>query len=197
MHRQPRPRLVSKERIVQLLIVDIDLAHLGLDPLPGLGLQFGRILLLFDRVPELHNPCILDKIRQVKGHLFDTALALEVLALLVPVHGDRDGVAVALELDQQVRVRGGHVDPVHDLGVLGHLLQDRDAHPVQPLELLFAGGFLFFGVRGVGSGHVIVGFVGVLCDLLFVVGLGLNVIHMSRKSGGKIKEVSNHRVTVE
>lgn len=172
MDRQPRPRLVSEERIVQLLVVDINLAHLGLHPLPRLGLQLGRILLLLDRVPELHDSRVLDKIRQVKWHLLNTALALEVLPLLVPVRRDRNRVTVALELHQQVRVRGRHVDPVYHLWVLSHLLQDCDTHPVEALELLFRR-LLGLGV-GIRAGHVVVGFLGGLCVLLFTVfGLGL------------------------
>ena len=61
-----------EERVVQLLVVDIDLAHIGLNTLACLCLE--------------HRVCL----------LFNTMLASEIGVLRAPVSGNRDGVAVTL-----------------------------------------------------------------------------------------------------
>ena len=61
-----------KERIMELLVVDIDLAHIGLNTLACLRLE--------------HRVCL----------LFNTMLASEIVMLRAPVSGNRDGVAVTL-----------------------------------------------------------------------------------------------------
>lgn len=58
--------------------------------------------------------------------LFDTPLALQVVALLTPVLGDRDGVAVTLDFDQKFGVVRRDVDPVDDFGFLDEPLQLGD-----------------------------------------------------------------------
>ena len=61
-----------EERVVQLLVVDIDLAHIGLNTLVCPCLE--------------HRVCL----------LFNTMLASEIVARCTPASGNRDGVAVTL-----------------------------------------------------------------------------------------------------
>ena len=63
---------VFEERVMQLLVVDIDLAHIGLNTLVCPRLE--------------HRVCL----------LFNTTLSSEIVVLRAPVSRNRDGVAVTL-----------------------------------------------------------------------------------------------------
>ena len=118
--------LELEERVVQLLIVDINLAHLGLDPLPRLGLQTHPRLLLLHRVPHRRNTRVRDIRGKLERRFLDTPLSLQIIPLGAPVRWDGDGVSVGLEVKQETRVSGGHVCPFHDFWFLDELLEFSD-----------------------------------------------------------------------
>mmetsp|Transcript_27332 Transcript_27332/g.73910 ORF Transcript_27332/g.73910 Transcript_27332/m.73910 type:complete len:436 (-) Transcript_27332:858-2165(-) len=105
--------LVLKEGVMQHLVVNVHLAHLGLHPCALFGLQRLGALLL--RVPLTHlpNACSLYEVWQLEGRLLDTPLALQVLAFLGPVTRHRCCVSVGLQVNQHLRVGRGHVPHFH------------------------------------------------------------------------------------
>lgn len=109
MRGHPRLGLPLEEGVVQLLVVDVDLAQLRPDLLSHLRLQVLRVLLLLKRGPHLHDAGLLDEVRKFKRRLFDASLALKIFPLEAPVSGNGHGVAARLEQDQQAGVLGGHV----------------------------------------------------------------------------------------
>lgn len=144
---------------MQLLVVDVDLAHLGLDALSSLGLEGLAFLLLLDRIPLGRDTRVGNETcagrgsalphssssranegltRELELSLLDSPLALEVVALLTPVGRDGDGVAVALDLDEEFRVGGRDVDPVDDFWLLDEAFELGDGEAVE-LALLALG----------------------------------------------------------
>lgn len=127
--------LVLEEGVVELLVVNVNLAHLGLDPLACLLLERRALLLLFDRVALCRDPRVGNEGGQLERRLLDASLALEVVALLGPVLRDRDCVPVRLDLDKQLRVCSRRVDPVDHLGLAHEALQVGDGQARELLEL--------------------------------------------------------------
>ena len=89
------------------VIVDIHLSHLGGHLIPLLGLHLLPILLLLVGLAHVRNAGGLNEVRELERRLLNAALALEVLALLGPVPGDRDRIPVSLTRweDSQVSMR--------------------------------------------------------------------------------------------
>ena len=109
---------VLEEGVVQLLVIYVDLSHLRLHALARLRLERHVGLLLFDRVTHGCNTGVGDVRRELERGFLNTTLALQIVALGAPMCGDRDGVAVALEVEEQPWVGRGNVCPLDDLGLL-------------------------------------------------------------------------------
>mmetsp|Transcript_12982 Transcript_12982/g.28101 ORF Transcript_12982/g.28101 Transcript_12982/m.28101 type:complete len:402 (-) Transcript_12982:2-1207(-) len=127
---------VLEERVVQHLVVDVELAHLGVRLLSALRLEPLLGLLLHDGLPNLGDSGGLDELRELEGRLLDAALAGHVLALAAPVLRDVDRVAVRLQVDQQARVGGCGVPDLDDVGAPHQGLQLRHGHAADDLALL-------------------------------------------------------------
>ena len=101
---EARLGLELEEGVVEDLVVDVDLAHLGLHPLLLLALELLRVLLLEHARADLLDASRRDELGKLEGGLFHPALAHQKLALLAPVLGHGDGIAVRLEVHEQPRV---------------------------------------------------------------------------------------------
>jgi hypothetical protein len=96
---------------VELLIVDVNFARLGLNVLaPGLGLERHVCFLFFDGIPLWH--CRNDRVGGVRwkleGWFLDTVLPLQVVTLDAPMRGNGNGVAIALEVEEKSRISCGN-----------------------------------------------------------------------------------------
>ena len=74
--RHPGFRLPFEEGVVELLVVNVDLAHLGPRLLPHLRLEALLVLLLLERLAHLHDASFLDEVGQVKGRFLNTSFSL-------------------------------------------------------------------------------------------------------------------------
>lgn len=97
--------LVAKERFVQHLIVDVDLAHLGLHFLLQLLLQRALSILIRLVLPDVCNSGRCNKCWEFPQGLFETTLALQICPALAPVRRDGHCVGIGLEVDEQFGIR--------------------------------------------------------------------------------------------
>mmetsp|Transcript_7489 Transcript_7489/g.19479 ORF Transcript_7489/g.19479 Transcript_7489/m.19479 type:complete len:515 (+) Transcript_7489:672-2216(+) len=134
--REVRLRLELEKGVVQHLIVDVNLAHLGLHALLLLALELLRVLLLHDRRADPLDARRGNELGQLEGRLLDTALAHQKLPLLAPVlwHGDR--VAVRFEMHKQPRVGCSHVPLLDHFRLGDELLELSDGEALELLLLL-------------------------------------------------------------
>lgn len=102
-----------EECIVELLIIDVNFAHLGLDTLAGFGFERHVCFLFFDGITLSRNACVGDVGRELKGWLLNTALSLQIVTLGAPMCGNGNGVAIALEVKKNSRICGGDVCPFY------------------------------------------------------------------------------------
>lgn len=115
--------LVLEEGVVQHLVVDVYLAHLGADALARLGLALLGGLLLHHRVADLRDARLRDELGQLEGRLLHAHLACQVLTDVAPVSGHGHAAAVGLQGHQQARVAGSHVVRLHHIRPRNELLQ--------------------------------------------------------------------------
>jgi len=121
-----RLALELEERIVQLLIVDVHLAHLRLNPLSCLLSQGLALLLRPASVPLLANTSVGDPRWEKVWRLLDTPLSCKVVPLGVPVRRDGYGIPIRLERDEQTRITRVGVKPFYDFWPVDQLLQLGD-----------------------------------------------------------------------
>lgn len=75
--------LVFEEGVMKDLVVNVDLSHLRLHPLPHLLLQ--TLVLVSSLLSHLGDPCLLNEVWQLEGCLMDAPLVLKVPPLLAPM----------------------------------------------------------------------------------------------------------------
>mmetsp|Transcript_27665 Transcript_27665/g.62589 ORF Transcript_27665/g.62589 Transcript_27665/m.62589 type:complete len:346 (-) Transcript_27665:46-1083(-) len=128
--------LELEESVVEHLVIDVDLAHLGLHPFLLFAFELLRILLLHHRGTDLLDAGGLDELWKLERRLLYTALSHEKFALLAPMLWHRDRVAVALEMDEQPGVGCSDIPLLDNLWLAHQLLQLGDREPLQLLLLL-------------------------------------------------------------
>ena len=84
--------LEFEEGIVQLLVVDVNLTHLGLYTFSCLSLERHVGLLLFDCVAHRRDAGVGDGCRELERCFLYSSLALQIVSLRAPVLRNRDGV---------------------------------------------------------------------------------------------------------
>lgn len=109
--------LVSKEGIVQLLIVHLDLAQFGTKGFAGFRFELLLVFLLFDGVAHVADARVFDEVGQGKLGLFNAAAGGQIPLFRAPVLGNGHGIVVGLEVDEKARVCGGHIEPLEEEGV--------------------------------------------------------------------------------
>ena len=126
-----------EESVVQFLVVNGELPHLGADTFPGLLLERLRILLLVVSLTHLHYTSglegregggeggrkaethfkrlhtHLDKVREVKGRFLNPSLPLQVLPLEAPVSRYGHTVACRLQYHQELGIMCCHIVHLH------------------------------------------------------------------------------------
>mmetsp|Transcript_11933 Transcript_11933/g.35855 ORF Transcript_11933/g.35855 Transcript_11933/m.35855 type:complete len:601 (+) Transcript_11933:99-1901(+) len=133
--RQSGLRLPLEERVVQHLVVHVHPPRPPRHAVPRLLLDLLQRLRLLDRLPDLLDAGLGDELRQHERLLLDAALALQIAPLVAPVPRHRDGVPVALQVNEQTRVAGSDVVGFDRLRSRHDLLQLRHRHPAQQLPL--------------------------------------------------------------
>ena len=126
-----------EECIVELLIIDVNLAHLGLDTLASLGLERHVCFLFFDGITLSRNACVGDVGGKLKGWFLDTALPLQIVTLGAPMCGNRNSVAIAFEVKKNSRICGGDVCPLYHFRFCDQLLELGNRKTIELALFLF------------------------------------------------------------
>src|SRR5712672_540166 len=156
--RQRRLCLKFEERVVKLLIVNVDFTHLRLDTLAGLGLERHVCFLFFNGVALRRDASIGNVGRKLKRWFLDAAFPLQVVTLGTPMRRNGDGVAITLEVEKKSRISSGDVCPLYDLGLCDELLELCNRKAIKLALLLLRKRFLLcLGFRVCLARHFIVG----------------------------------------
>ena len=74
--------LILEKRVVQNLVINVDFAHFRLHALSHFLFETLSLVSLSSLLSELADASVLDKVRQLKGDFVDSALILQIAALL-------------------------------------------------------------------------------------------------------------------
>eukprot|EP00040_Diaphanoeca_grandis_P005418 m.32755 g.32755 ORF g.32755 m.32755 type:complete len:498 (+) comp16692_c0_seq1:164-1657(+) len=157
-----RFRLVTEERVVEFLVIDVNLTHLWPSLLALFGFKTHPLLLLRQGLSHVHDACVDDVVGELKRWFFNSPLSLEILSLLSPVLWDRNSISCRLQENKQLRVGGGDVMNLHNVGSLHELFQLRHCETVEFAQFLLRHGRGFFLLF-----HIFIVSVGVGCLNIF------------------------------
>ena len=85
--------LVLKERVMEHLVINVDFTHFGLHSLSHFLLQCFGLVCLRCLLPQLTDARLFNEIRQLEWYLVNTALILQISALLGPMARDRHRIS--------------------------------------------------------------------------------------------------------
>mmetsp|Transcript_58540 Transcript_58540/g.155852 ORF Transcript_58540/g.155852 Transcript_58540/m.155852 type:complete len:211 (+) Transcript_58540:1191-1823(+) len=123
-----------EERVVQNLIVDVQLAHLWMHLLAVLLLQRCLLLLLHDGLADLGDPSRLDEVGQFERRFFDASFPSHVFPLAHPVPRHRACVSVSFQVHQEPWVSGSGVPHLDNVRSSHQGLQLCDRHSTLKLS---------------------------------------------------------------
>mmetsp|Transcript_58186 Transcript_58186/g.138549 ORF Transcript_58186/g.138549 Transcript_58186/m.138549 type:complete len:317 (-) Transcript_58186:79-1029(-) len=108
---------------MQHLVVDVELAHFGVNLFSVLLLQGGLLVLLHDGLANLRNARGLDVLWKLEGGLLHTSLSCHVLPLAVPMARHSACVPVRLQVHQESWICSCCIPHLHDIGSFHQGLQ--------------------------------------------------------------------------